>query len=432
MKYENCKDTLVPYIGEIPTHWRTKRLRFVADYVSRGNTPSYVEESNVYVINQACIQATGINLEKMKYNDNVDTRSLKGKLYPGDVLINSTGTGTLGRVGYFDAVDGDFIADGHVTIVRDSKNRLVPQFLSFYLSLLQEVITTYASDGATNQIELNRDNLRSLLVPLPTIEEQQAIVAYLSEKLKKIKQLIDQKVHLIKTLEEQRKTVTEGAVTRGVKLNVSTKDSGLRWLGRVPEHWQVKRARYYFREVDERSKTGEEELLSVSHMTGVTPRSEKTITMFKAESYEGSKTCKPDDLVINIMWAWMGAMGVSAYTGIVSSAYGVYRPKNDQLFDAEYLDYLTRASPYIAEYNARSRGITSSRARMYTEDFYDIPVVRPPLSEQKEIVAYIRNETQTIDEAIQKSRSEILLIEEYRTTLISEAVTGKIDVRNAI
>lgn len=285
--------------------------------------------------------------------------------------------------------------------------------------------------GSAGQQRVPTDFVKNYITAVPPIEEQKAIVHYLDEKLEHIEQLVEKKHRLIEVLEEQKKTVAEQTATRGLKSEVSTKDSGLKWLGCVPKHWQVKRARYYFREVDERSDTGEEELLSVSHITGVTPRSEKTITMFKAESYEGSKTCKPNDLVINIMWAWMGAMGVSAYTGIVSSAYGVYRPKSAQLFDAEYLDYLTRTSPYIAEYNARSRGITSSRARMYTEDFYDIPIVRPPLSEQKEIVAYIKNETQTIDKAIQKSRSEISLIEEYRTTLISEAVTGKIDVRNA-
>ena len=104
------------------------------------------------------------------------------------------------------------------------------------------------------------------------------------------------------------------------------KDSGQDWLGVVPAHWTLLRAKRLFREVDERSKTGKEELLSVSHLTGVTPRRLKTVTMFMAESNVGHKVCRPGDLVINTLWAWMAALGVTKHTGIVSPAYAVYRP----------------------------------------------------------------------------------------------------------
>lgn len=104
------------------------------------------------------------------------------------------------------------------------------------------------------------------------------------------------------------------------------KDSGQRWLGQIPAAWQLRRAKFLFREIDERSKTGKEELLSVSHKTGVTPRSEKSVTMFLAKSNVGHKLCRPQDLVINTLWAWMAALGVSRHKGIVSPAYGVYRP----------------------------------------------------------------------------------------------------------
>jgi type I restriction enzyme S subunit len=196
----------------------------------------------------------------------------------------------------------------------------------------------------------------------------------------------------------------------------------------VPAHWEERRAKFYFREVDERSETGEEELLSVSHITGVTPRSQKDITMFMAESYEGYKTCKPGDLVINIMWAWMGALGVSEYSGIISSAYCVYR-QQDTLFQNRYLDYLGRVHPYIAEYTCRSTGIRSSRLRMYTDDFFDMPIVCPPLDEQIQIIKYIDDAAARVDQAIAQAEREIELMQEYRTTLISDVVTGKVDVR---
>lgn len=165
------------------------------------------------------------------------------------------------------------------------------------------------------------------------------------------------------------------------------KESRLLWLGRIPSHWTEKRAKYFFREVDERSTTGEEELLSVSHITGVTPRSQKNVTMFKAESYAGHKLCRPSDLVINTMWAWMAALGVAKEFGIVSPSYGVYRPKNHDDLVPEFVDHLLRTQPYASEYWCRSTGIRSSRLRLYPEKFLEIPVACPPRSEQSHMLA---------------------------------------------
>src|SRR5262245_50968551 len=103
------------------------------------------------------------------------------------------------------------------------------------------------------------------------------------------------------------------------------KDSGVEWLGRVPDHWEVLRNKAILHEVDDRSETGDEELLTVSHLTGVTRRSEKTVNMTMAETLVGYKICRRFDLAINTMWGWMGALGVSGCDGIVSPSYNVYR-----------------------------------------------------------------------------------------------------------
>lgn len=208
-----------------------------------------------------------------------------------------------------------------------------------------------------------------------------------------------------------------------MKHHSSYKDSGLSFIQKIPEYWSVKKAKYFFKEIDDRSQTGDEELLSVSHITGVTPRSEKNVTMFMAESYEGSKLCRPGDLVINIMWAWMGALGVSKHTGIVSPSYGVYRQKNTQNFDSAYLDYLVRTPEYIAEYRCRSKGIRSSRLRMYSEDFFQISMICPPLDEQKTIVKYVNQKLAEIDQFISYKRRLIELLNEQKTVLINQAVT---------
>lgn len=150
------------------------------------------------------------------------------------------------------------------------------------------------------------------------------------------------------------------------------------WLPAVPEHWDEQRAKVFFHEVDERSRTGSEELLSVSHLTGVTPRSQKNVTMFKAESYTGHKLCRPGDIVVNTLWAWMAALGAARHTGLVSPAYGVYRPHQPEIFNPAYLDYLLRTRAYVAEYNCRSTGIRASRLRLYPNQFLDIPLIKPP------------------------------------------------------
>lgn len=201
----------------------------------------------------------------------------------------------------------------------------------------------------------------------------------------------------------------------------------MRWLPAVPEHWNEQRAKTFSREVDERSKTGQEELLSVSHLTGVTPRSQKKVTMFKAASYIGSKLCRPGDIVINTLWAWMAALGASRHVGIVSPAYGVYRPHHADSFNPAYLDYLLRTRAYVAEYIGRSTGIRSSRLRLYPNQFLDIVLIQPPRPEQDQIVAYLRAQDAYIARFIQAKRDLIKLLTEQKLRIIDHAVTRGLD-----
>jgi type I restriction enzyme S subunit len=198
----------------------------------------------------------------------------------------------------------------------------------------------------------------------------------------------------------------------------------MRWLPAVPEHWNEQRAKTFFREVDERSKTGQEELLSVSHLTGVTPRSQKKVTMFKAASYVGSKLCRPGDIVINTLWAWMAALGASRHVGIVSPAYGVYRPHHADSFNPAYLDYLLRTRAYVAEYIGRSTGIRSSRLRLYPNQFLDISLIQPPRPEQDQIVAYLRAQDAHIARFIKAKRELIALMAEQRGVLAERAISS--------
>jgi type I restriction enzyme S subunit len=149
------------------------------------------------------------------------------------------------------------------------------------------------------------------------------------------------------------------------------------------------RAKHIFREVDERSTSGKEELLSVSHLTGVTPRFQKKVTMFMAKSNVGHKRIQPDDLVINTLWAWMGALGVSRYGGLVSPAYGTYRLLKQSKVLPRYAHYLLRTSIYAAEFQRRSTGVNSSRLRLYPEQFLRVPILVPPAKDQEAIVHFL-------------------------------------------
>lgn len=205
------------------------------------------------------------------------------------------------------------------------------------------------------------------------------------------------------------------------------KNAGVSWVGSIPAHWPEKRAKYYFTEIDERSLTGDEEMLSVSHITGVTPRSQKNVTMFKAESNVGQKRCQPGDLVINTMWAWMSALGVSNHDGIVSPSYGVYRPRNKQDYDNFFLDHLLRIGGYRSEYICRSTGIRSSRLRLYPDKFLSMRVVCPPQEEQQAITRFLKAQDRLFRKFIRNKRRLVELLKEQKQNVINQAVTRGLD-----
>ncbi|MBK6712751.1 MAG: restriction endonuclease subunit S [Chloroflexi bacterium] len=202
------------------------------------------------------------------------------------------------------------------------------------------------------------------------------------------------------------------------------KDSGFKWLGEIPSHWEAQRVKYLFQEVDERSKDGEETLLSVSQYTGVTVRNSDNHSR-ESESLEGYKVCRPDDFVSNIMLAWMGAFGVTSHHGIVSPAYCVYRLKGDH--NPKYFDYLFHTPRYLAEFARNSTGIISSRWRFYTDDFFRIFSILPPREEQDAIVDFIERETAGINQFLANKRQLITLLEEQKQVVINTAMTQGLD-----
>lgn len=245
----------------------------------------------------------------------------------------------------------------------------------------------------------------------------------------KIDGLVAEQERLIELLKEKRQAVIAHAVSKGLNPDAPMKDSGIEWVGPVPAHWSCHRNKVVFREVDDRSDTDDGELLTVSHITGVTRRSEKDVNMFLAETLEGYKRCAQGDLVINTMWAWMGALGCSPLDGLVSPAYNVYRLRVEGRVLPSYYDHLCRIPSHRTAMKAHSTGVWESRLRLYPDAFLAMSLPVPSVDEQRAIVEFLDHRLAQWDGLVAEAERGIALLLERRTALISAAVTGQIDVR---
>jgi type I restriction enzyme S subunit len=203
----------------------------------------------------------------------------------------------------------------------------------------------------------------------------------------------------------------------------SYKESGLEWLDKFPEHWEICRYKHIFKEREERSIDGDETLLSVSAYTGVSPRSEivdEGEHLSRSESLEGYKVCYPDDLVMNIMLAWNRGLGFSSFHGIVSPAYCVFQLISDA--NPRFLDYMVRSDRTILYFKAFSSGVIDSRLRLYPDAFGSLYCGLPPIGEQNDIAAFLDRETGKIDALVEEQRRLLELLKEKRQAVISHAV----------
>lgn len=333
------------------------------------------------------------------------------------ILIGRQGA-LCGNVNY---AKDRFWASEHAIVV----TRLGDYDLTWLGELLRHLDLNRLSQSAA-QPGISAEEVSNVLIAVPPPEEQAAIASYLNKETARIDGLVAAKQRVLDLLAEKRKAIIATAVMRGLDQNVTLRDSRVPWLGEIPAHWEIERARWLFRERDVRSTTGDEEMLTVSHLTGVTPRSEKDVNMFEAETNEGYKLCEPGDLVINTLWAWMGAMGIAPVKGIVSPAYNIYEP--GQRLAPSYIDALVRLPVFAQEVTRYSKGVWSSRLRLYPEGFFEVYLPVPPKAEQQAIVKHIARETEKLDAARVATERTIGLLKERRSALIAAAVTGQLDV----
>ena len=427
-RYPAYRDSGVDWLGEIPKHWAVKRLKNIAvmnpDSLGETTPPDY----QLLYVDITGVDSSGkvLGTEDLHFAD-APTRARR-RVKHGDTIISTVRT-YLKAIALISQPPDNLIVSTGFAVLRPC-GELHPNYLSRLVQAEPFIQAVVAQSEGVGYPAISPSRLASLRVWHPPLPEQRAIADFLDLETAKIDALVAKRERLIDLLQEKRAAVIAHAVTKGLDPNAPMKDSGIASLGKIPAHWEVRRNKQIFREVDERSATGEEELLTVSHITGVTSRSEKEVNMFLAESMEGYKKVRKGDLVVNTMWAWMGALGISGLDGIVSPSYNVYRASSG--YEPMYLDFLYRTPPYVCEIGRYSKGVWTSRLRLYPDEFFDIATITPPLSEQKAIVAHIAAEIQPIDALIAEVRAHIDKLREFRMALISAVVTGKIDVRHEV
>jgi type I restriction enzyme S subunit len=426
--YPAYRDSGVPWLGDVPAHWQARRLRTLGNILN-GATPS----SN----DPACWDggipwATPQDISKIRrLTSTARTLTEKGlnscaaQIAPARSVI-ITCRAPVGNCA---------IAEIPMATNQGCKT-LVPrhslfdsEFALYTLELMKEQLNSVATGTTFREISTN--DLGDSLLPLPPLDEQQAIVRYLDHVDRRIARFVRAKRRLIALLAEEKQALIHHAVTRGLDPAAPRKDSGIPWLGEIPAHWEVRRVGAV---LVQRRELGRFALptLVVSLKTGVTvagevdhygkPRAADSVATDMLLARKG-------DITYNMMRCWQGAIGVAPVDGRVSPAYVVCHPIGCDC--PEYLSYQFRLKPYMQAINEASRGIVPDRNRLYWHAFKQMPIAIPPVVDQLEIVREIGKIEQAVDRSLSVITREIDLIREYRTRLIADIVTGKVDVRGA-
>lgn len=412
-RYPKYKDSGVKWIGEIPEHWevrREKTLFYNLDYLREPISAEKRSRKNpIYDY----YGASGV-IDTIDYY-NVDDTVL---------LIGEDGANLRMRnLPLIYKASGKFWVNNHAHILKPKDG---VDYDYMYYALESTDYNDFITGAA--QPKLSQENLSKVKYPLPPQNEQQAIVAYLDEKVGKIDRYISEKEKEIVALDELKQATIANAVTRGLDPNAPLKDSGIKWIGNIPQHWEVKQMRNYLTLVSEKNHP-EKQLLSVTREQGVIIRnteSKEENHNYIPDDLSGYKYVKEGQFVINKMKSWQGSYGVSDYEGIVSPAYYVC----DLSFPCkEFFSKAVRSKAYIPFFTQYSKGIRVDQWDLSTIGLKTIPFIEPPIEEQQAIVDYINTKTAKIDQMKDGIKSEIEKLKEYKQRLISDVVTGKVCVK---
>jgi type I restriction enzyme S subunit len=412
------KESGVEWIGEIPEEWEVIRLKYVSTFVqnkysSENGNLNYVGLENI-VSWSGMFTPTNSNYDKGQSLLCEADDILFGKLRPylAKVYVSTERQ----------------CCSGEFSVIRINKQNNT-KFFWFQLISHGFIFMVDRSTYGTKMPRANGEFIKNMFVAVPSVSEQKRISTYLNAKIAAIDAVLEKTRASIEEYKKLKQAVITEAVTKGIRGDRPMKDSGIAWIGEIPEEWEVRRIKTLFDLRDEKNYLPLEEVNLISLYTdlGVVQHSDldKT-TGNKASNADGYKKVYEDDIVVNIILCWMGAIGRSAYQGVTSPAYDIYVPKAN--VDSKFYHHYFRTSGFSGDCYKRGKGIMAMRWRTYSDQFRDIKVVYPPIEEQREILEHLDERCSAIDALISKKTQFLTELETYKKSLIYEVVTGKREV----
>ena len=433
-RYSSYKDSGISWTAEIPSHWdflAGKKLFLKNDGGVWGTDPLNDGKDTIV------LRSTEQTVDGKLVIENPAKRCLsekekQGSLLEENDLIITKSSGSPAHIGKTSIITKEIaqLKCSYSNFIQRIRIKGCPMYYWFVfnstLIKTQFDILTTTTTGLKN---ISAKIIDRVMLPLPPLAEQEKIVSYLEEKTSKIDAYVADKEKEVQLLQElKQKTIAE-AVTKGLNPNVKLKDSGISWIGMIPEHWEMKQLRSFLSLFTEKGH-GDAQLLSVTREQGVILRdkdNKEENHNFVPEDLSGYKYIEKGDFAINKMKAWQGSYAVSDYNGIVSPAYFTCKLKG---VNKDFFSRAIRSKAYIPFFTQYSKGIRVDQWDLNPNALKSIPFLLPPVDEQQAIVAYIEEKCQKIDTLITELQAEIDYLKEYKQRLIADVVTGQVNVQN--
>ncbi|WP_278774868.1 restriction endonuclease subunit S [Leyella stercorea] len=413
-RYKAYKDSGVEWIGEIPSHWGCIKIKHLLKERVEKSADGIGEPLSMS-------QKFGlIPTSQMDIVPNAATSYIGAKhTHKGDMVLNKLKAhlGVFALSSYDGLVSPDYA-------VYYGTGRADMEFLE-YLFKTPLYVSEFIKKTTGVAIGFNRlytDDLFSISAHYPPLYEQQAIVDYLKDKTLKIEQYVSARERERELLDSLKQSEIANVVTKGLNPNVKMKDSGIPWIGEIPEHWTTRKIKFLFKERSEKGYPNEP-VLCATQKYGVIPQSmyENRVVVVN-KGLEGLKLVKEGDFVISLR-SFQGGIEYAHYQGIISAAYTVLSPSDE--VNPNYIKYLFKSHPFIELLKTCVTGIREGQ-NINFDLLRKSSIMLPPLSEQQAIVSYIDEKLQKIDQYMADLQREIDYLKEFKQRLISDAVTGQL------
>lgn len=417
------KQSGIELIGDIPAEWEVKPIKYCVDInksvLVESTPPSYQFR---YIDIGSVTFADGITGYEETTFENAPSRARR-IVHKGDTIVSTVRT-YLKAIARITDDDNVIASTGFVVL---TPTHIDDGFLEFFCKsdAFCEEIDKQSSGIAYPAV--NSSQVGRVYVPLPPLTEQRAIAAFLDDRCGYIDGIVADLERQLEILRQYKKALITEKVTKGLDKSAPMKESGIDWIGSVPSNWEIKKIKYLFSLRDEKNYLPLEEVNLISLYTdlGVVQHDDLEKTSGnKAYTADGYRKVFPDDIIVNIILCWMGAIGISDYEGVTSPAYDVYKPLNDKTL-SKYYHYLFRTSGFNMACFLVGRGIMAMRWRTYSSEFMSLKVAAPPIKEQRAIVDYLDGKCAEIDAIITEKQRSVETMRQYKRSLIYEYITGK-------